>query len=396
MSSSPASIRIDCKIVFILFFLGLCFDVIQAQQLTVEIINGSRGGRRQKIERLELLKLEKGMESIQAVDHPEPIATLGQLARQRNVPYMVRGKFQGVFYSEIIPPNKNIDQKVQLQVYDIDHKFKSQYIDQNILYVLKYIKEHLRVLLFYRFNNRSSKTFIERASSTKSPKGIYSSLPNNAKQIQASVSVGSGLSNIQWLKLDLQKPAQESITLDQRNGTVQYLLPYPLKPGKRIYQVSFYLPYNGDPIHIPIRAYYPLKNFIELLSETGDLKLKILESPKWTPNLKKSDPQEDVSDISGSLISLPQSLDSITLLVKAGSSSGEAIEANLSPGQARLRIGSPLSFAEKFFYALSALVLFLSVTHYILKKPDWLIRLWAKKKSMIQYQPEYLQSKKKA
>ena len=364
-----------------IFLGGLHQKPLYALKLRVEIINETKNNVKQKVEKVNLLKLQGGMQVIKSYENAGPTLIVDTREETGNFPFMLQGIYQGVNYNKMIPPNTKENTKVQIKVFESNNVYKN--IGLRILYVVRYVNNNLRFLTLYRFDNHSKYTFLEKAQGNSTGRGIYAFLPDNAKNINSSVSVGSGLSNINWLKLNPQK-------ITQKDNTV--LIPYPLKPGNRIYQLSYELPYNGKEIKIPIGSSYPLAGHPELLLETKDLDITIPEKTNWEAkkNTLKNTPDE-ASQLKGSLLKLPDFSGTIHLLFKGGTAYQEETTSTSETGE--VMITSALSYQEKAIYSVLGFIIFALATFYIKNKPIWLTKFWLKQKSLLEYQLNALNNK---
>ena len=359
------------SILFSVLFSSHFFPTVLAEtpekvkEYDIEILNGSKGDQPQKIEKLNLLKLEGGMQVVRSFEKAGPSMTLAIPEDTKGFPYMLQGIYQGVRYNRMIPPNLPSNQRVRLRVYEVTKKYSNASL--SVLYVVRYASERLRFLVLYKFNNQSGRTFIENGN------GVHFFIPPQAENVDASVSVGSGLSNIEWLKI---------APLPVREADGIFIVPYPLKPGERIYQIGYQLPYNGSSLSVLIRSEYPVSGATEILLENKDIDLLIPDQPDWSSSGQRKDP----GNLSGNLITLPsQKTGPIRLVFRGGTPFKEDV-SEAPPVKSIIKMVSPLSNAEKAIYPLLSCIVIAALFFYFQKTPAWLIQFWLRRKSLLEYQ----------
>ncbi len=347
---------------FISFFLTN--HLLFGEEKIIQIINGSQNDRPQKIERLNLIRLQDGMQIIKSFERIGPMLTLKIPEDKNRFPYMLQGIYQGVKYNRVIPPVSATNNSIELKVYEKTNRFQN--IQLRILYVVRYVDENLHFLVLYRFANESKHTFVENKN------GLHFFIPNQAKQVNASVSVGSGLSNIQWLKMNPEAVKKEKNI---------FLVAYPLKPGERIYQIGYKFPYDGSSLSFPIRLIYPVSEKVEVLLETKDLNLRIEGKPNWSPQKQV---KKEMSALSGDLIALPSFSGTLKVIFQRGEMSKADFSQEMNTES--ILILSPLNNIEKIMYPVMGFIFLLTLFIYLQKKPVWLVQLWLRKKSLLEYQ----------
>ena len=345
-------------------FFFLISHFLFAGEQKIQIINGTKKNRPQEIETLNLIRLQKGMQIIKSFDRIGPVLDLQIPEDKSGFPYMLQGIYQGIRYNHVIPPVLTSNKLITLKVYEKTNRFHN--IHLKILYVVRYVGKNLRFLVLYKFMNESKYTFVEKNN------GLHFFIPNQADQVNASVSVGSGLSNIQWLKINPE-------VQDKRKNI--FAISYPLKPGERIYQIGYQIPYDGSSLSFPIQSMYPVTAQIEMLLETKGLNLRILEKPNWNPQTKT---KQKTSALSGNLITLPNFSNILDVVFQAGEASKEDIPQETNTEN--VLILSPLSTIEKVIYPTLSVILLLTCFIYFQKKPLWLVQIWLKRKSLLEYQ----------
>ncbi len=351
------------------FLFSFVMSNFSIEKKKVAIINGTKNNRSQVIKKLKLLRLENGMQLIKSFNYIDSLINLEVLENERKFPYMLQGIYKGVNYNQIISPTLPANQQIQLKVYEKRHLYQD--IDLRILYVIRYVDQHLDFLVFYKFNNKSLYTFIENNN------GIHFFIPQKASNINASVSVGSGLSNIQWLKIGI-KPIMK------RQNT--FTISYPLKPGERIYQLSYQFPYDGLKLSIPFKSMYPLAEKSEILLETKNIDITIPQKPEWSQNQQNKQKNDSLMN---SFISLPHLSGILNVIFKGGD---PASNKNFRSIQSEdIRILSPLDNFEKLIYSILCFTILLGSFIYIQKPPMWLIQSWLKHKSLLEYQLNSIQ-----
>jgi hypothetical protein len=181
------------------------------------------------------------------------------------------------------------------------------------------------------FINRGNRTFIGQ-------RGLLFFLPAQAVVEQASVSVGSGASNIQWLK----------VTAEKAGAPGAYRIAQSVKPGERIVQVTFSLPYAAAGTSLSFRSVYPQDAGFQLIVEPEDV--EVSQAGRQLARVKDA-------SLGRGLISFPAAESRIELKLSGGSIAERRAE------EAELVIRSPLDTWQKLLFPLIALVLFFVLFH---------------------------------
>ena len=360
------------RVVGVALFFIKAYSLVAVERV-VNITNKTKKSRPQQIEMLNLIHLKDGMQIIQSFAQAGPTLDIVIPENKSGFPYMLQGVYQGVKYNQVIPPALSSNQPIGLKVYEKSNQYND--IHLRVLYVVRYVGKNLRFLVLYKFINQSQYTFVEKKN------GIYFFIPPKSDRVNVSVSVGSGLSNIQWLKM---------VTEPVENKKNIFAIPYPLKPGERIYQIGYQIPYDRSSSSHPIRLIYPVADKVEVLLETKGLNLTIRERPNWFPKVESN---EKVSTLSGNLITLPHFSNTLNLVFQGGQPSQE--DHSQDTDAQSVLILSPLNKVEAIIYPVFSILLLLVIFIYLERKPLWLVKMWLKQKSLLEYQLISLQTNQK-
>ncbi len=331
----------------LLFLLG---SSLWAIEIRVNIKNGSTN-RPGRVEEIRLVHLQGGMNVIKTLKNAGPQISFKGLENSQ-APYMVQAFYRGVNYNKVFPPVGGNIRSAELLVYDISAN--PRYVQYKTLYDIRYFTSGLKVFALYNFSNDSRYTFSE------SEGGVYVSVPEGATQLQASVSVGGGGSNIQWLKLGVQQSASKP-------GFS--LLNHPVKPGGKIYRVEYVLPYPGKQAEVILKDYYTEKEPTQLFLEPADVSISLKEFADWRPQ------RQTVNELKRQVISLPVTLKPLTLKL----SGGTALEAT-----ADTVVTFSLTYLEKFAILAFTVLILGGFVLYLARNPAWLQRLRQREKDRLE------------
>ena len=337
------------KIYFTIFLIS-SFSFAHAIEIRVKIENGSRPGRAQTVDSIQVLKLEKGMQPVESRENTSATVFKDLPPGQ---PYMIQANYRGINYNQVVPPLQKKIFDVSIRVYELSSRFSDK-ISFRSLYRLKYINTYIEVLLFYHFNNTSKFTFAENNQ------GIRVYIPENATGIEASVSVGSGKSDIQWLKLQYQK-------IDGEKD--EYILPYPVKPGERLYQVRYSLPYPDKEAVFQLKEYYPAGIPARIITEPGTIRLEALAGGKLEKGQPAPQPGQNMASFSGE----KKKKYSFRL------SGGEPVQELQT--EVEVSSGPILARSEKAFITVILSIIFLSMIWFFHRNPGYLRKLEKKESS---------------
>lgn len=337
---------------FILFLFLLKFSF--AYEIRVSWKNGTYPGREVFVDKISLLSLSSGMQEIAKAERVRKFYTFKNLPEPKEGPYMVQILYQNVSYSQVIPPNETSPVNVEMEIFE-----KSSSADILKLRVLTHLRygedNELYFRTIYYFFNNSKNTYL-------SPRGgVEIFLPQEAHNVQGLVSVGSGLSQIEWLKLTPQK-IKEGL----------YLLPYPVKPGERLFEVSYQIPYANQEARWVFDSRYSLDAEAKLLVENEGVQIfvdgKVLKA-KYEESLEK-----DIYDI-------PLKKE---ILFRGGKPLPKEKEREIF-------VKPSLNSLEKIFYSTFFLIFFIVFSFLVAKKPSFLQKLREKQKIRLEIEREYLQ-----
>jgi len=181
--------------------------------------------------------------------------------------------------------------------------------------------------------NADKRTFIGGAQ------GVEFALPQGAQIEQASASVGSGNSNIQWLKLSPQAGPRKGIF-----STGQHI-----KPGERIVQVKFRMPYNETGTALDFQTLYPHDTGLQLIAEPENMRVQM--------GGKELQRVRDES-LGRSLIAFGAREASVKLNLSGGGIAEAAKE------EVEIEIHSPLTLWQKLIFPFIAVLLFAGAAYW--------------------------------
>ena len=211
--------------------------------------------------------------------------------------------------------------------------FRAAYARVRTLVELRRVeKGMLAGLMILFFINTDNRTF------NPGKDGLSFYLPAVAEVDQASISVGSGASNIQWLKLNAQKGARRGI----------YTIGQSVKPGERILQVMFHMPYNEAGTQVEFQSLYPQDTGLQLIAEPENLSVKQGD--------KTLDRKLD-ENLGRGLISFSPR-DTAVVLSFSG---GGIAEFKKAEEVAEIEVKSPLQLWQKLLFPVVAILFFISV-----------------------------------
>ena len=254
--------------IILINFIFLYSISLYSKDIEVSILNATFN-RSVTVPTVQLLQLSNGMQVIQTKKNVYNKTTFLDIP-YIEAPYLLQAKYQGVLYNTVVPPFSNTVKKESfgIKVYERSSKFSSR-INLATLYSFTYVKNQLQVDIYYNFLNNTNYTFSEKEL------GIYVYVPDTAKNILASVSVGTSTNtNIQWLKIVPKK-------IDNlADSYYNYILPYAIKPGERTYVLKYTMEYRGEPIEFDISSVYlSSKNQkVKFLKRPDDLNISISNS----------------------------------------------------------------------------------------------------------------------
>jgi len=303
---------------------------LDALDIRVQIRNGTTGSVHTQPLKVQLLKLEKGMQPVTTSTSKKGQAEFLELPENAMGPYMVQTEYRSVIYSKVIPPNTPSPAEVTLDIYETTAS--AERLRVRTLVELRRVAENtLAGIMILFFINQDNRTFVGNG-------GLEFFLPEQAVVEQASVSVGSGASNIQWLKVAAEKTGAPGA----------YRIAQSVKPGERIVQVTFSLPYASAGTALSFRSVYPQDAGLQLIAEPDNLEVRqagrLLKRVK-DPNLGRG------------LISFPATGMKLELKLSGGSIAASRMEDN----EQELVVRSPLELWQKLIFPLIALVIFLGV-----------------------------------
>lgn len=234
---------------FLLLF-AVFFSSQQIYSTTVRFVNETKNGALARVSSAEIFTLDQNMSKVQDWTNPANPLPIDNLEHGKD--YLIGVEYQGVRYTRSFNSSENT---VDLSVYESVQKYPSSGITVRMLYqVFLSQKNELTILQYIYFSNESGKAFSEKEG------GIRQVLPKDARNVEASVLLSGASQN--WFSLE---PSQ----LDDGS----WLLPFPLKPGEHVYQITFRLPYSGKEAVLPLKTVYPQEDDFLFISRSEGLKI---------------------------------------------------------------------------------------------------------------------------
>jgi hypothetical protein len=310
----------------LLVFLLLPMSQLDALDVRVKLRNGTTGRAHTQPITVQLLKLEMEMQPVATKKSSNGQAEFLHLPENALAPYMVQTEYRSVIYSKVIPPNTPSPAEVTLDIYETTASAERLRV-RTLIEVRRIAEDKLAGLMILFFMNQDNRTFTGNH-------GLEFFLPAQAVVEQASVSVGSGASNIQWLKVDVQK-----------TDSGHYRIAQSVKPGERIVQVTFHVPYQPAGTLLVFQSVYPQDAGLQLIAEPEDLEVR--QNDRLLTRVK--DP-----NLGRGLISFSKAQIRVELKLSGGS----VAEARAEASEAELILRSPLELWQKLLFPLIALVIF--------------------------------------
>jgi hypothetical protein len=329
------------RLLQVMLFVVLVFfaapSQTQALDIKVTVENGTAGSVHTPPVSVQLLKLEQGMQPVSAANTVSGVTKFTGLPEMTTGPYMVQTVYQGVTYSKVIAPNMASPVAVNLEIFestDATAKLRAR----TLVELRRIEKDRLAGLMIVYFINSDRRTFRGGQS------GLEFHLPPSASIAEASVSVGSGASNIQWLKVAATKGAAAG----------QYFVAQSVKPGERILQVAFQMPYNESGTPFALRTVYPQDAGVQLIAEPQNL--AVTDGERELARVQDK-------NLGRGVISFPASVTRLALNLKGGG----VVEARAEES-AEIEIKSPLELWQKLLFPILAVMLFMLVAFLRLRR----------------------------
>lgn len=324
------------KLPSLLFAVALVVTFFHSSISALDIRVTVQNGTTQKIQMqplgVNILKLEQGMQPIASKESRAGKVTFAALPEMQAGPYMVQTVYQGVTYSRVIPPNVASPADVVLEVFESTTSVEKLRV-RTLVEVRRVEKNSLAGLMILFFMNNDKRTF------TGGPQGVEFALPQGAQIEQASASVGSGNSNIQWLKLNPQAGARTGVF-----STGQHI-----KPGERIVQVMFRMPYQEAGTALDFQTLYPHDTGLQLIAEPENMSVQ-----RGGKDLQRV---RDES-LGRSLIAFGAREASVKLSLSGGGI------AEAAKDEVEIEIHSPLALWQKLIFPLIAVLLFAGAAYW--------------------------------
>jgi len=316
---------LQCLVMLFVFAVSRPAD---AFDLSVAVKNGTTASALASPIAVQLLKLEQGMQPIaQKTTTGSKVQFMG-LPEMTAGPYMIQTVYQQVTYSRVIAPNVPSGSEVALEVFESTRSVENLKV-RTLVELRRTAENSLSGLIIFFFVNSGKTTVLGGQN------GLEFFLPPTAVLEQASISVGSGSSNIQWLKLSPVKTTRENI----------YSISQFAKPGDRILQVMFRLPYQASGTEFIFQNLYPPGAGLQLIAEPDNLEVRSganLLSRVVDENLGRG------------LIAFNAAEKETRIALSKGS----IVEARATNEEAEVEVRSPLSLTQKLIFPAISVALF--------------------------------------
>ncbi len=326
------------KLAQVLFAVLLLFSSVSGNQLSAldiqaTVKNGTTNSVHTAPLNIQLLKLEQGMQPVASKNSVGGKVRFADLPAMKTGPYMLQTVYQGVTYSRVIAPNMPEPIDTTLEIFESTESVSRLRV-RTLVELRRVEKGMLAGLMIVFFINTDKRTF------SPGKEGLNFYLPANAEVDQASISVGSGASNIQWLKLNAQKTARRGV----------FSVGQSVKPGERILQVMFHMPYDEKGTLLKFQSLYPHQEDrrdrgIQVLTEPEDIELRRGEELM---------PRAMDKDLGRGLISFAVRETQIEFTL----SGGGIAELKKAEESAEIEVKSPLQLWQKLVFPVIALLIF--------------------------------------
>ncbi|HRP69283.1 MAG TPA: hypothetical protein PLY93_07105, partial [Turneriella sp.] len=200
-------------------------------------------------------------------------------------------------------------------------------------------KDELSGIMILFFLNSDRRAFVGGAD------GLEFALPENAKLEQASISVGSGSSNIQWLKLNPEKKTNGIYTVGQN-----------VKPGDRVMQITFKMPYTQQKASLQFTPLYPQDTGLQLLVEPEDVLVRQGD---------KTLTRQHDKNLGRSLIAFNAAEKKVAFQL-----SGGGIAPVQATEEVEVVVTSPLSLTQKLLFPVVAVFVFVCALFVMTKRRE--------------------------
>ena len=342
-------------------------SALTAMEIKVDIFNETKKSF-QKVSVISLIELQGAMQTF-ATQKDKAKATF-QYQKALNSPLLVQATYMGVNYNQIIPPISQESVSLTVSVYEKVNSLPKK-TELSVLHQFKALEGNiLKVVKFYYFNNPTLYTFADENG------GLSLHAPAGASKFSASVSIGEGKSDLQWLRLNPQSLAGEQVSLA-----------YPLKPGDRIYQLEYEMPLTNNSASLVLKQEYPRSAPDRYLLQPESLDLSIPGQNNFKPEKIF---EESLNTTVFSFPNLPQF--DVTLIAS------ELMPDNTETrtDEVTVTIESPYSNTEKIAYPLLSLLLIFTMHFYLKSNPAWIKKSKIKEKARLQAELSLLESEEES
>lgn len=319
-------------LLLVLLVSGGFIREVSAFDARVTVKNGTTGQLVATPLSVQLLKLEQGMQALTAQPLVRGKVSFLNLPEMTAGPYMVQAVYEGVTYSRVIAPNVTSGSEIVLEVFSSTSNVDELKV-RTLVEIRRSAADKLTGLMILFLVNSGRRTVVG------GPDGLEFALPAGAELEQASISVGTGTSNIQWLKLNPKLTTRPGIY-----SVAQYA-----KPGERILQVTFNVPYKAEGTAVKFQSLYPMGAGLQLIAEPENLEVRSggnLLRRTVDPNLQRG------------LIGFSPQEKEVSIMLTGGDIVPQSASTN---EDADVEIHSPLSLTEKLLFpAITLLVFFIA------------------------------------
>ncbi|MCS6983674.1 MAG: hypothetical protein NZM25_00930 [Leptospiraceae bacterium] len=313
---------------------------LYSYEIVVNVRNGTSPEKKVLPERVAVILAAEGMKEVAVQEKAQNPVIFANLPEPQGAPYLVQVQYQGVIYSQNLTGIRS-PARIEVVVYE-KTKAKSS-LSLRLLAAVRYQDEgYLSVYHLYYFVNSTKKTYANSLG------GVEVFLPEKAEDVSATVALST--EELNWLRLNPQKMSDGWFTL-----------PYPVKPGERLFEVSYRLPYPKKEASVRFISPYAWSQNPKLMVDPQDLEVLLNDKP-LKPRYEES--------LERNIYDLPVEK---TIVLRGGT----RLEA---PREAPLEVSSPLAREEKLLLAMLSLLFFLGVAYVAYKKPLWLKKIYLKEK----------------
>jgi len=332
----------------ILFTAFAATTATYGKSVRVDAQNLTSGAPASGVESVRVVNMGGGMEELFSLKNPKLPVTLHDIP-DAGGPFMLQLKFQGVTYSEIIGAEAKA---VSFEVYNTTNRYSSGIIAKKY-YRMRYIDNYIQVYIMYYFKNDTLMVYSDKTSGTNE-KGMIVYIPPDAESVDATASLGEfhGDGSYRSLKVTPAETSEANL----------YILNQALKPGEKIYELSYLIPYDGESATIELYQRNPLTEPAFLNIYTEDLEVSIPGHPD-AASTEMID-----SQLGGRVIKLPNIKGKIRINVSGGT---PAVPENENQG-GDIEIKPAFPTWLKIVFPVAITIIFIGLFIYLSNNPTWL------------------------